>query len=104
MALTQADMDQLNSLAGKLEEVGNAIDAVDIRTALAKVREALVACDIVPVCDQAGEFIEGAYLRVAERERSIATKIRTCATDFAMTDQNFKKALDEFDFHGSGAR
>ncbi|RDI62855.1 hypothetical protein [Nocardia pseudobrasiliensis] len=104
MALLKADVDQLNTLAGTLEEVGNAIDAVDIRSAVARVREALDGCDIVAVCEQAGEFIEGAYLRVAERERAIGSKIRTCASDFAMTDENFKKAMDEYDFHGSGAR
>lgn len=103
MGMFKADIDQLNTLAKTLDDAGNAIDAVDIRSALSAVRSALVACDIVQVCDQTGEFIEGAYLRVAERERAIAAKVRSCATDYAMTDDTFKKELDKFDFHSSGA-
>ncbi|MFB7724446.1 hypothetical protein [Nocardia sp. NPDC056100] len=104
MTLFKSDIDQLNTLAVTLENAGNAIDAVDIRSALSAVHAALVACDIVQVCDQSGEFIEGAYLRVAERERQVAAKARECAAAYAMTDENFKKELDKFDFHSSGGR
>jgi len=57
----------------------------------------LKGCDIAPECIQAAEYIEGAYLRMADRLREVATKMTQCASNLATTDDQFAQTLHALD-------
>ncbi|MFI8971846.1 hypothetical protein ACIGO9_03090 [Nocardia asteroides] len=91
----EADAQQIIEVANKLEGVGNQIDALDIRTTASP---ALPGTDISVLCTELAEKTEGAYLRVAERMKSVATGMRTCAEQISMTDSEFAAKMNEMDY------
>ncbi|MEU5405053.1 hypothetical protein [Nocardia asteroides] len=93
----QADIDQINALADKLTTCGNTIDDIDVRTLAGTLSGALPGCDIPRSVDLAAEFVEGAYLRAAERLREVATKSRNAASNVQTSDEQFAQVLREMD-------
>ena len=99
--MLEADVEQLNALAGLLDRAGQAVDGLDVRTAEGAIAEALPGSGLPEVCAQAGMFVEGAYLRVADRLRRIATITRHNAEAYMGTDEEFGQQLRDLDFHPS---
>lgn len=99
MALLQADIDQLNRLSGALNGVGEAIDALEIRSAVAGIHTALPGCEAVAAaCTASGESTEWAWLQVAERFRKLSQLVATTAADVNATDQVFEDRLQSMSF------
>ncbi|WP_051407327.1 hypothetical protein [Nocardia sp. CNY236] len=96
--MLSADISQMHNLAGTLDDVGKQIDALDVRTAASGLAAALPGCPVSAVCLTAGEYTEGAWLRVADRIRQIATLTTRCADDVEATDADFKTQLDTMAF------
>ncbi|MCP2290833.1 Protein of unknown function (DUF2580) [Nocardia amikacinitolerans] len=94
-----ADIDQMNNLATVLNDVGNGIDALEIRTVGDQLAAALPGAPIPATCAKAGEFTEGAWLRVADRIRQLAAITTRCAADFQATDETFAQQLGTMAFH-----
>lgn len=99
--MLQADIDQINSLATILTAVATAVDAIDIRTPAKGVGPDLPGTPLGSACELATEYAEGAWLRTAQRINNVAASMRQAASDFAVTDAEFARRLDEFDFHGA---
>ncbi|MFC8044663.1 hypothetical protein [Nocardia sp. NPDC057353] len=96
--MLQADIDQLRRLATTLDEVGREIDGIDVRTAGDRIAAALPGCSLGQVCAQAGEFSEGAWLRVAQRVQRLGDIVRQSADNIQITEEEFAQRLDTMDF------
>ncbi|AFU06234.1 hypothetical protein [Nocardia brasiliensis] len=99
MGLLKADIDQMNSLATVLGDVGQKIDDIEIRAAVGDIKAALPGCPIPDACAKAGESTEYAWLKVADRIRSVATAVQNTAADINATDESFKRRLEAMSFH-----
>lgn len=53
---------------------------------------------------QAGEFVEGAYLRVAARMRQVSAITTECAQRLDTTDAEFARRMNEIDVTPVGRR
>ncbi|MEU4710466.1 hypothetical protein AB0G00_28975 [Nocardia salmonicida] len=84
-------------MADKLTTSGDAVDNIDVRTSVGALAAALPGCDIPRSVELAAEFVEGAYLRAAERLREVATKSRNAATNLQISDEQFSQMLREMD-------
>ncbi|CAM4377544.1 hypothetical protein NONI108955_23445 [Nocardia ninae] len=102
--MLKADIDQLNKLASVLDGVGKDVDDIDVRTGAGLLADALPGCEISQACTQAGEFVEGAYLRVAARMRQVAAITTDCAQKFNTTDAEFARRMNEIDVTPVGRR
>ncbi len=100
--MLQADIDQLKKLATTVDTVAQEIDKIDVRTTGDQIGAALPGCSLGQVCAQAGEFTEGAWLRVAQRLQALSGLVKQCADNLATTDEDFKKKLDTMDFKARG--
>lgn len=98
-----ADIPQIRALVTTVDDVSTQIDALDIRTHGAALANAFPGSEIGAACAQAGEFTEGAWLRVAQRFHGISTAMTDCANQIDATDEDFKKALDTMRFKALGA-
>ncbi|GEM33557.1 hypothetical protein NN3_45640 [Nocardia neocaledoniensis NBRC 108232] len=94
-SVLEADTQQIIEVANKLDGVGNQVDALDIRSTASP---ALPGTDIAVLCAELAEKTEGAYLRVAERMKSVASNMRTCAAQISMTDSEFAGKMNEMDY------
>ncbi|WP_446225057.1 hypothetical protein ACTWPB_08070 [Nocardia sp. IBHARD005] len=102
--MLSADIAQMRQLVGTLNDVATQIDALDVRTVADTMAAALPGCPIPAACAQAGEFTEGAWLRVAQRIQQISTATTQCANNIQATDEDFQKALDTMRFQIPGAK
>ncbi|WP_051407003.1 hypothetical protein [Nocardia sp. CNY236] len=102
--MLRADIDQLNRLSSMLDGVGDEVDGIDVRTEADSLADLLPGCALVPACGQAGEFVEGAYLRVAGRMRQVASITRECSRNLETTDAEFADRMREFDVVAVGRR
>lgn len=59
--------------------------------------------EIGAACAKAGEYSEGAWLRIAERMRKLAGIVNQCADNVQTTDQEFKNRLEVMDFFATGS-
>ncbi|MFD5175523.1 hypothetical protein ACFWM1_06890 [Nocardia sp. NPDC058379] len=84
-------------MADTLTTSGDSIDNIDVRTSVGALSGALPGCDVPRAVELAAEFVEGAYLRAAERLREVATKSRNAATNLQTTDEQFSQMLREMD-------
>ncbi|MGX1811848.1 hypothetical protein ACWIGI_39525 [Nocardia sp. NPDC055321] len=98
----QVDIDELKALATTVTSVGDEIDKIDVRTNGDLIGAALPGIEIGAACARAGEYTEGAWLRVAERLRRLAGIVDQCADDVRVTDAQFKNRLDAMDFFRTG--
>lgn len=103
--MLQADIDQIRTLAGKLRDAGTKIDDMNVRTGADGLAAAMPdyandpGSGIPQAVAQAAEFVEGAYLRVAERYRQVATLCVESADRLETTDQEFAGTLSALDVH-----
>lgn len=100
--MLEADTDQLKKLADTLDDIGGEIDKIDVRTTGEQIGAALPGCNLGTICAQAGEFTEGAWLRIALRMRALSEIVRQSADDMNTTDQQFKDKLNTMDFRTPG--
>ncbi|GAD83972.1 type VII secretion target [Nocardia asteroides] len=101
--MLQVDIDELRRLATTVTSVGAEIDKIDVRTNGDKVGEAFPGVEIGAACAKAGEYSEGAWLRIAERMQKLAAIVNQCADNVQTTDQQFKNRLEEMDFFATGS-
>ncbi|MFI5502850.1 hypothetical protein ACIA5E_27650 [Nocardia asteroides] len=102
--MLQADIDNIKALAGTLDDVAAKVDAIDVRSAVTAVSSGLAGTTLGEACGLATEYTEGAWLRASRRIVTVASAMRTTATDLAATDSDFGKRMDEFDFAAQGTR
>ncbi|MQY23834.1 hypothetical protein [Nocardia macrotermitis] len=98
--MLKADINELERLAGSLTTIGGAI--VGLKVADEKVNGVVGAMpgSTVPTeFSQVSTEIDGAFLRVGQRMKDLATKVTTCAKDLHMTDVQFAQKMRELDFH-----
>lgn len=93
-----ADIQQLWALATTLDGVAAEIDKIDVRATGDQIASALPGCSLGQVCAQAGEFTEGAWLRVAQRIQKLSTIVKESTNSYTITDEEFKTRLDAMDF------
>ncbi len=98
------DIVQLNRLADTVGAVSTQIDTIDVRTSADKIPNALPGCGIGQACVQSGEFIEGAWLRIAQRLQQLETIVRQCSASTHTTETEFADRLDSMDFRASSER
>ena len=101
--MLQVDIDELRKLATTVTSVGEEIDKIDVRTNGDKVGESFPGVEIGAACAKAGEYSEGAWLRIAERMRKLAGIVNQCADNVQTTDQEFKNRLEVMDFFATGS-
>ncbi|WP_280301827.1 hypothetical protein [Nocardia neocaledoniensis] len=96
--MLEADIQQLRKLATTVTDVGAKIDEIDVRTTGGSITAALPGCEIGARCATAGEYIEGAWLRVSWRLAKLSTLVTSCADNYSMTDEEFKRKLASMAF------
>ncbi|WP_067655958.1 hypothetical protein [Nocardia harenae] len=101
--MLHADIEQIRILAGKLGEAGDRIDGVDVRTSADALGSALpdqsAPSVLAQALGQAAEFVEGAYLRAADRYRQVGTACVVCADRAETTEEEFAGRLAALDVH-----
>jgi hypothetical protein len=71
------------------DEIGEKIDALDAISGLDRIGDAMAGSAIARAADNAGDFVEGGYLRVAERLRDMAEIAAANAEDYTATEDDF---------------
>ncbi|MFC3961708.1 hypothetical protein [Nocardia jiangsuensis] len=99
-----ADILQLNRLADTVGTVSAEIDKIDVRTSADRIPNALPGCTVGQACVQSGEFIEGAWLRMAQRLHQLETIVRQCSASIHTTETEFTDRLNSMDFRASSER
>ncbi len=90
----RVNTDQLRKLATTLQGTAAAVDGVDVRSGTGGIAGALPGCaDVSRACVQGGEFTEGAYMRLAERQRRMAQITSYNATSYDATDERYAADL-----------
>ncbi|MEU4312000.1 hypothetical protein [Nocardia sp. NPDC024068] len=85
--------------------MADTVDGIDVRTKAAELPAALpdspneVVSGIPQALEQAAEFVEGAYLRAAQRYRQVATVCTQCTDRMETTDGQFSDQLNALDVH-----
>ncbi|GGK40631.1 type VII secretion target [Nocardia camponoti] len=102
--MLKVDIDNLNQLATTVGTAATDIDNLDVRTLGDTIGAALPGCQLGAACSQAGEFVEGAWLRASQRLQKLSTLVRESASAVQLTDEEFKKRLDTMDFVARGER
>ncbi|WP_109527858.1 MULTISPECIES: hypothetical protein [Nocardia] len=102
--MLQADIDQINALARTLDEIAANVDAIDVRTRAKTVAGGLAGTPLGAACELATEYTEGAWLRTSGRVTAVAAAMRVAADDLAVTDAEFGRRLDEFDYRAPESR
>lgn len=98
------DLVQLNRLADTVGIVSGEIDKIDVRSSADKIPSALPGCPVGQACVQSGEFIEGAWLRVAQRLQQLETIVRQCSASTHTTETEFADRLNSMDFRAASER
>ncbi|WP_133733856.1 hypothetical protein [Nocardia ignorata] len=93
----------MRKLATTVTSVGEEIDKIDVRTNGDKIGEAFPGIEIGAACAKAGEYSEGAWLRIAQRMRQLAGIVNQCADNVQTSDQEFKNRLEQMDFFATGS-
>ncbi|UGT41154.1 hypothetical protein LTV02_35295 [Nocardia yamanashiensis] len=101
--MLEADIQQLRALTVQVNTAATAIDGIDVRTSGNAIGELLPGSGLGPVCAQAGEFIEGSWLRIAQRLQKLSGIVTTAADDYQVTDEEFAKRLAAMEFQVRGA-
>ncbi|TQF65780.1 hypothetical protein FK531_20335 [Rhodococcus spelaei] len=85
----KVDTAALRAFASAVDDAGTAIDAIQA----IDTGTALPGSTTGPACAQATTFVEGAYLRVADRMRRMGTIARGNANEFDVTESEFTDRL-----------
>lgn len=90
----KVNTEQLRKLSARLNSTADAVDGVDVRSGTGAIAGALPGCaDVSRACVQAGEFVEGAYLRLAGRQRHMAQITTDNANNYDATDEKYAAEL-----------
>ncbi|QNG20943.1 hypothetical protein G4H71_08945 [Rhodococcus triatomae] len=89
----QVDPEQLRALASSMDRIGAEIDALNVRSKVDEVGPAMQGSPLGGSCSVAGEFVEGAWLRMAMRCARYSNLARGSASTYAVTDQDFRDGL-----------
>ncbi|WP_157084284.1 hypothetical protein [Millisia brevis] len=93
MGLLKADVEHMLALGEVLDDAGAQIDAIEIRSAVSDISAALPGCSIPQACAKAGESTEYAWLKVADRLRTVAYIVTSAAKDIDATDRGVHDML-----------
>jgi hypothetical protein len=85
----KVDVAHLRAFASAIDDVGVATATLNAIGPGSQPPGSAVALE----CDQATEFVEGAYLRVADRVRQMAAIARGNADDYDVTEADFTGQL-----------
>ncbi|NKS01208.1 hypothetical protein GS528_08855 [Rhodococcus hoagii] len=85
----KVDSAQLRAFASTMDGAGEAVDALDVIGPGVRLPGSAAAA----ACDQAAEFVEGAYLRVADRLRQLAEIARGNTDGYDVTESDFTAQL-----------
>ncbi|NLE78064.1 MAG: hypothetical protein GX610_00505 [Rhodococcus sp.] len=96
----KVDPEELRALAGVLEGVSSAVDAIEVRTQCDAVAAAIPGTDLGAAAAKAGEFVEGAYLRVADRISQISQIAQGNARNYDVQEGEFLERLTAME-HGT---
>ncbi|QIS18207.1 hypothetical protein [Nocardia terpenica] len=102
--LLQADVDELHKLSGTLAGAALTITKINATSAASGIAAALPGSDLDAVCTQAGQYIDGAYQRVAAKLTAVAEKIEATSQWYLETDEDFAATMRTFDIHAAGGR
>ncbi|WP_067478390.1 hypothetical protein [Nocardia amamiensis] len=89
----RVDPDQLRALAASMDDIGSMADALDVRTNANAVAGAMPGSPLGAVCATAGEYVEGAWLRMAMRCKRVSNICKGGAGAYEVTDQEFRDRL-----------
>jgi hypothetical protein len=98
--LLHADLDELHKLAGTLTGAGVNITKVNATAATTGISAALPGSGLDGVCVRAGQYIDGAYQRVAAKLTAVGEKVDTASQWYLETDQDFADVMRTFDIGG----
>ncbi|MFC9840752.1 hypothetical protein ACFVKB_44410 [Rhodococcus sp. NPDC127530] len=90
----KVDPTELRVLASSMYDVGETIDDIEVRGSINTVGDFMPGCDVPAALDEAGECIEGAYLRMAQRARRIAAVATGNAHEFEVSEDDFRSQLN----------
>lgn len=93
----QVDPEQLRALASSMERIGAALDALEVRPAADAVGPAMPGTPLGTACSTAGEYVEGAWLRMAMRCTRLSNIAPGSASTYAVSDQQFRDELNSLD-------
>ncbi|EGD25307.1 hypothetical protein [Prescottella equi] len=85
----KVDSARLRAFASTMDGAGDAVDAIDVIGPGVRLPGSAAAT----ACNQAVEFVEGAYLRVADRLRQMAVIARGNADEYDVTESDFTARL-----------
>ncbi|WP_330228725.1 hypothetical protein OHA40_21750 [Nocardia sp. NBC_00508] len=85
--------DQLRALAASMDDIGTKADALDVRTMADAVTAAMSSSPLGGVCATAGEYVEGAWLRMAMRCKRVSNICKGGAGAYEVTDQEFRDRI-----------
>ncbi|MGW4249318.1 hypothetical protein [Nocardia sp. NPDC004722] len=102
--LLQADIDELHNVANTLSGAATNILNIKAAAAAAGIGAALPGSGLDAVCAQAGQFVDGAYQRVAGKLDQVSMAVGRCATTIHETDAHFADEMRKFDVHRAGSR
>ncbi|MFF0489791.1 hypothetical protein ACFYTQ_12315 [Nocardia sp. NPDC004068] len=100
--MLQADIDELHKLAGTLAAAATTIRQVKAAVAASGIAAAMPGSGLDSVCTQAGQFVDGAYQRVAGKLEQVGGKIETTAQWYLASDADFAAEMRKFDIHHAG--
>lgn len=102
--MLQTDIDQLNRVVTLLDGVSSAIDGLDVRTSANTLKSSIPGCAVIAECILGAEYIEGAYLRMAERLRQVSRLTAASAANYQVTEAEFQRRLRELDVQPGGPK
>lgn len=89
----KVDPEQLRALAAALGDVSSAVDGIEVRPQCDAVVDAVPGTDLGSVVAKAGELVEGAYLRVAQRIDQISQIAQGNARNYDVQENEFLERL-----------
>ncbi|MGW9565179.1 hypothetical protein [Prescottella equi] len=89
----KVDSARLRAFASMMDDAGAAVDALEVIGPGVRLPGSAAAA----ACEQAVEFVEGAYLRVADRMRQMAAIARGNADEYDVTESDFTAHLAAMD-------
>lgn len=102
--LMRADIDELRKLAAALASAAQSITTINATAAANAIAAALPGSGLDGVCTQAGQYIDGAYQRVAGKLTQVSGAINTASQEYLETDTNFAAAMRKFDINHAGGK
>ncbi|MFJ4649680.1 hypothetical protein ACIP5Y_00235 [Nocardia sp. NPDC088792] len=100
--LLKVDLDQLHKLAGTLGTAELHVKRIKVADAAQGIDAALPGSGLDTVCTQAGQFVDGAYQRVAGKFHQVADAVEVAANTYQETDTALANEMRKFDIRRPG--